>query len=96
VIYLFWIVIAALLMIGMGVVDSIHHQRELRSSFTSPDPESHALLQVYGFHVKYSPLVEPGTVLLIKGSSIWDPDYAVFSGAGDWEDDWQNYLDQED
>jgi hypothetical protein len=93
---LFWIVVAALFFIGMGIADSLHYQRSLRDSFTSPDPKSYALLQTYGFQVKYSPLVELGTVLLIKGSSILDPDYAVFSGAGDWEDDWQNFLDLEE
>jgi hypothetical protein len=97
-IYVLCIVVFGLLLVGMGVIDSVLYQRRLRESLVSPDPNNYAIEQINGFRVQYSSLVEPGTVLLIKGRSIWEPDLAVFSGNDDtpWMDQWQNYLERDE
>lgn len=96
-IYLFWVIVILLAFVLGLVVDSVVYQRRLRKSYVSPAPKNGVPGELYGFQVKYSPLVEPGTVYLIHDPGVLG-DFMVFNGEYDVArlDEWQQYLERDD
>jgi hypothetical protein len=100
-IYLLWVLLIVIFLILWGIADSLTYQTLMRKSMVSPGAPSPAITELYGFHVKYSPLVEPGVALFIKGDSIWNADYVVFHGdessdSEAWCESWQRILEREE